>query len=260
MKILVTFALENEFAPWRAMHDFRLGKWSAADAYSAEIAGAEVGVVLTGAGPRQAALAASKVFLGGEESIHFCISAGLAGALRPEHQIGQVLAARSVVSEIPPAGDESPVMGSSGALISFASEYGATVVDRFYSADHPVGSAQEKRELEPTAAAVEMESFEILHAARTSGIPAVAIRAISDAADEDLPLDMSLIFDDEGRVSVPRVLGEVVRHPRSVPGLVRLGQNSKRAAESLARFLDGYVPGIAKRSQSLELKATVAAG
>lgn len=260
MKILVTFALENEFAPWRAMHDFRPGKSGAAEVYSAEIAGAEVGVVLTGVGPRQAALAASKVFLGGEESIHFCISAGLAGALRAEHEIAQVLAARSVVSEIPRAADERPVVGSSGALISFASEFGATVVDRFYTADHPVGSAGEKKELESTAAAVEMESFEILVAARASGIPAVAIRAISDAAGADLPLDMSQIFDDEGRVSVPRVLGEVARHPQSLPGLVKLGQNSKRAAESLARFLDRYVPGVAERARTLESKATVAAG
>jgi adenosylhomocysteine nucleosidase len=259
MKILVTFALENEFAPWRAMYDFRPGSWGTADVYSAEIGDAEVGVVLTGAGPRQAAMAASKLFRGAEEAIHFCISAGLAGALRADYEIGRVLAARSVVSETPRRDGESQVVASSGALISFASEYGAIVVNRFYTADHPVASAEEKRDLEVTADAVEMESFEILFEARAAGVPAVAIRAISDAADEDLPLDMSQIFNDEGRVSVPRVLGEVARHPQSLPGLVRLGQNSKRAAESLARFLDGYIQGVARRAKDLEVNARVAA-
>ncbi|HXZ12375.1 MAG TPA: hypothetical protein VEG64_08275 [Candidatus Sulfotelmatobacter sp.] len=260
MKILVTFALESEFAPWRAMYDFRPGTLGAAEMYCAQTGDAEMRVVLTGVGPRQAALAASKMFLGGEESINFCVSAGLAGALRPEYEIGRVLAAQSVVSEIPRGGSEGNSVVSSGALVSFASEYGATLVDRFYCADHPVASAREKRALESRAAAVEMESFEILLAARQAGVPAIAIRAISDAVDEDLPIDMSNIFNNEGRVSVPRVLGEVARHPQSIPGLVKLGQNAKRAAESLAKFLEGYIPGVARRASSLEMKATVTAG
>jgi adenosylhomocysteine nucleosidase len=260
MKILVTYALETEFAPWRAMYDFRPGTLGAAEMYRAQIGDAEVGVVLTGVGPRQAALTASKMFLGAEESINFCISAGLAGALRPEYEIGRVLAAQTVVSETPRADWESQAVVSSGALVSFASEYGATLVDRFYSADHPVASAKEKRALERRAAAVEMESFEILRAARAAGVPAIAIRAISDAVDEDLPIDMTQILDGEGRVSVSRVLGEVARHPQSIPGLVKLGQNSKRAAESLARFFEGYIPGVAQRASSLEMKATVTAG
>ena len=52
----------------------------------------------------------------------------------------------------------------------------------------------------------------------------------------------------EGRVSTPRVLGEVARHPGSIPGLVRLGHNSKKAAESLATFLDSYVKRLAMNS------------
>ena len=31
MRILVTFALENEFAPWRAMRKFRAEEWGPAD-------------------------------------------------------------------------------------------------------------------------------------------------------------------------------------------------------------------------------------
>jgi adenosylhomocysteine nucleosidase len=257
LKILVTFALENEFAPWRAMHNFRGGKWGAADGQFAEIGGAEVGVVLTGAGPKQAALAAAKVLRGEHESINICVSSGLAGGLRSAYQIGQVLAAQGVFSENS-RGEENQVLESSGALISFAAESGAAVVEQFYSANHVVASAEEKRLLGAKADAVEMESFEILREAKAYGIPTVAIRAISDTLSEDLPLDMSEILTEEGQVSIPRVLGQVARHPQSLPGLMRLGQNSKRAAEMLAQFLDLYVARVAEKAMPLELRTSVA--
>ena len=52
MTILVTFALENEFAPLRTMRKFRSEKWGQVTAYVTGIGGADVGVVLTGAGPK----------------------------------------------------------------------------------------------------------------------------------------------------------------------------------------------------------------
>ncbi|MGH9690606.1 MAG: hypothetical protein ACRD4C_05870 [Candidatus Acidiferrales bacterium] len=259
MRILVTFALEAEFAPWRAMHRFRPATWGAASVQFAEIGGAEVGVILTGVGPRQAALEASRVAWGGPGSLEFCVSAGLAGALRPEYRIAQVLAARAVMTENPQLGGESSVLDCSAALVSFAADCKATPVDRFYSANHVVATAPEKKRLGELADAVEMESFEILRRARTGGIPAIAIRAISDAADEDLPLDMNEIFTDEGQVSIPRVLGQVALHPSALPGLLKLGQKSKQAAESLAAFLNRYIATLADRAETLESKSWVAA-
>ncbi len=258
MKILVTFALENEFAPWRAMHDFRSGKWGAAEAHFAEIGGADVGVVLTGAGPKQAALTASAVMRSESDSISLCISSGLAGGLKDAYEIGHVLAAKSVFSEAPHADLPSHVLDSSPALVAFAGECGATIVDQFYSAPHVVGRSEEKRHLGKVADAVEMESFEIMHEAAAFGIPAVAIRAISDLAGEDLPLDMDGVFNEEGRVSIPRVLGQVALHPGSLPDLMKLGNQSKRAAESLAQFLDRYVPMLVDRAKTLETNAATA--
>jgi adenosylhomocysteine nucleosidase len=259
LKILVTFALENEFAPWRAGHDFQKEKWGDSEAYVAEIGGAEVGVVLTGVGTRQARMGFPKTAWGESGSVELCISSGLAGGLKPEYQIGQVLAAKSVVSEFPRTDSDKTGLESSASLVSFAAQCGATVVDRFYTAEHVVAKAEEKRHLGLTADAVEMESFEILRAAGEEGVPAVAIRSISDSADQDLPLDMSGIFTEEGQVSIPRVLGQVALHPGAVPGLVKLGKQSKIAAESLARFLDQYVGVIAAQANRLESKAVAAA-
>ena len=258
MKILVTFALENEFASWRAKHDFRVSEWGGMGVHVADIGGAEVGVILSGAGPKHAAHAAGTVMRAEGDSIGLCISSGLAGALRTDYSIGQILAANAVVPENPGAGSESGAIPASGALISFAVECGATAAGRFYTAERVVSRAEEKRLLGRTADAVEMESFEIMSAAADSGIPAVAIRAISDSVDEDMPIDMTDIFTDEGQISMPRVLAQAAKNPQSIAGLMRLGRNSKVAAEAIAGFLDHYVSMVAARMSGLEQNAAAA--
>lgn len=256
MKILITFALENEFAPWRTMHNFRASTWGKADVFAAEIAGADVAVLLTGVGQRPAKLALSKISWGETGSIEYCISAGLAGGLRPEYSIAQVMAAREIASEgVRDENGDPKLTSSSPSLVSFATECGATVVNRFYSAERAISRPDEKKHVGKVADAVEMESFEILAAANDAGIPAVALRAVSDTSDEALPLDMNEVFSDEGRLSIARVAGQVALHPQSLPGLVRLGQQSKKAAESLAQFLDRYIARIAASAQPIELKA-----
>ena len=251
MKILVTFALENEFAPWRAMRHFRLRQWGKAQAYCAEIGGADVGAIVTGVGPRIACLQAQRVLQSDGDAIQFCVSSGLAGAVKPQYSIGQVLVARGVRSERPGGDRNANVVECSGALLSFVESCGATIVNRFYTAERAIVAQDEKAHIAQFADAVEMESFGILTEAAASGIPAIAIRAVSDVADEDLPLDMNKVFTDKGRVSVPRVLGQVARHPASVPGLMKLGQQSKKAAEALTEFLDRYVALVAERTAAL---------
>jgi nucleoside phosphorylase len=252
LRILVTFALGNEFALWRAMRDFRSAKLGDADVQLAEFGTAQLTVLLTGVGARRASLAASEIMRGEYDSFDCCVSCGLAGGLRGEYHVGQVLAARSVFSEAPPMDGSSRLVQCSGALVSFAAECGAAVVDRFYSADHVVSSANEKQRLGESADAVEMESFEILREAQAAGVPAISIRAISDAVAEDLPLDMNQVFTGQGKVSIPRVLGQVALRPQALRGLIRLGKNSRSAAQSLAQFLDPYVVALAGRAAQLE--------
>lgn len=247
MKILVTFALGTEFAPWRAMHDFRSRQGGNAEAYGAKIDGAEVEVIVTGVGQRIAGVRTRDVLKSNGDSIAFCVSSGLAGAVKRQYAIGQVLAAKGVRAGDPSDTDTSAIE-CSGALVSFAESSGATIVDRFYTSARAIGSHGEKEYIGEFADAVEMESFGVLSAAAESGVPAIAIRAVSDLADENLPLDMNEVFTDEGKVSVPRVLGQVALHPGAVPGLMKLGQQTKTAAEALAKFLDRYVATVAQQT------------
>jgi adenosylhomocysteine nucleosidase len=259
VRILVTFAMENEFAPWPSIREFKSAKLADADVHLAGFNSVALTVVLTGVGARRASMSTSEIIRSEYGPFDCCISSGLAGGLRNNYRIGEVLAARNVFSESPRADGSSQSLQSSAALLSFAAERGATVAEQFYSADHIVSTAAEKQLLGATYDAVEMESFEILHESQAVGVPAIAIRAISDLSAEDLPIDMSQVFTDEGQVSIPRVLGQVALRPQSLPGLIRLGKNSSIAAESLVRFLDSYVVAFASRVAELDTKSSVAA-
>jgi adenosylhomocysteine nucleosidase len=258
VRILVAFAMEDEFAPWRRLRAFRATEPGAPESFTAEIGGAEVAILFTGVGPRRAAAVAASAMRGDPGSIGCCISSGVAGALRPEFGIGQILAARTVASEAVPDSITGGPLECSESLVSFAADCGATVVNRFYSAGRVIGTAEDKKRLAASADAVEMESFAILHQALEAGIPAVVVRAVSDVAGEDLPLDMNNILSRDGEVSMPRVLGQVALHPFAVPGLLRFARQGKQAAESLAHFLDRYVAVVAERAGALETKTATA--
>jgi len=201
--------------------------------YRAKIDGADIRVFLTGAGRFAAQRAAEIAF---EDLPEVCIASGLAGGLRPEHSLGTVLAARSVTDT-----NGSKLIYSDSDLLASAVSLGAKRAERFLTSDHVVGTATEKHSLGASADAVDMESLWILSTAAERGIPALAVRAVSDSADSDLPLDFDRIFNDRGAVSIPKVIGQLAKRPAQLGGLLGLAHDSERAASNLARFLDGFV-------------------
>jgi adenosylhomocysteine nucleosidase len=118
-------------------------------------------------------------------------------------------------------------------------------VDKFLVTNQVISTAEEKRALSTSGDAVDMESLYVLAAAGQRGIRSVAIRAISDGADSNLPLDFDGVFDTRGAVSIPKVIGQVVRRPGRIAGLIRLANESERAAAALARCLDAYIQQMA---------------
>jgi nucleoside phosphorylase len=249
MRILVTFALDSEFAPWRKLREFRPQKQGCEKAFLANMQGAQVMAVLTGAGPKSAADCANRLFRGARDLPDVCISAGFAGALRREYEVGDVLVAASVVTGTAGNEREAP---SSASLVSAAASCGARRASRFCTSEQVVTTAATKHQLGEVADAVEMESYYILHGAGPK-VETVAIRAISDMCDEDLPLDMNHVFGAPGRVSMARVMREIVRHPLSVPALMRLWKQSVIAGKSLADFMEKYLKALTQLKRETEL-------
>jgi adenosylhomocysteine nucleosidase len=239
MRILITFAVDAEFAPWRKLRDFRVMRDGHCNIYFAKIGDLEVDVLLTGIGGKTAWVETTKRVWDGD--IDVCISSGLAGALRAEYRPGDILTPKSVWSASWGRG-----ISCDPTLRRWAVECGAREVQLFHSAQTVILSAVEKRKLGKEADAVEMESGEVLYEAAAFGARAIAIRGISDAVEEDLPLDFNRVMTASGEVSMGRVLGQVARNPGKVPCLIRFGQQSRMAAEKLCRFLEGYIEGLAK--------------
>jgi len=238
VRILVTFAVDAEFAPWRKIRGFSENDDEKNQWYTARFGEVEADVLLTGIGGRSAWLETMKRVWKGD--IGICISSGLAGALRPEYNAGDVLAACRI--QIPA---QQRVVECDAELVRAAVGIGARQAAEFYSAQKVILSKEEKAELGRTADAVEMESGEVLYEAAALGARVIAIRGISDTADEDLPLDFNRVTTETGEVSMKRVLGEVAKHPTKVPALIRFGHQSKLAAEKLCEFLDRYVERLA---------------
>lgn len=233
MRILVTFALNAEFAPWRRLQHFRRLTLATPSLYEARIGEADVRVVLTGVGAAHARRAMQIALV---ERPDFCIASGLAGGLRLGQRSGEVLAARAVLA---PSG--AVFVKSDSRLFGAAIHCGAREVSTIRSVEMVVLSAAEKARLAVSADAVEMESFAVLSEAQNAGVPAVAIRVIGDTAEQNLPLDFNRILGREGRVSPSRLFAELARNPLRVPAVARLGRQSQRAATQLATFLDRYV-------------------
>jgi nucleoside phosphorylase len=233
MRVLVTFAVEAEFAPWRKLKDLRSSKVGEITVNQAQVGRASVDFVVTGMGGENARRVARAVMA---QPYTICIASGFAGALKPEHAIGSILAAEAV-QQI----GKSKTMPSSRRLVLAAENDGAFRSKMFLTSDSVIRTAQEKIQLAPFGDAVDMESFSILSAAHEHKISAVAIRVISDTSTRDMPMFLDTMVDDEGRVRIGGVVRKIVRHPIQLPALIRLGRDSRTAAEALAHFLEGYI-------------------
>jgi adenosylhomocysteine nucleosidase len=243
MKILVTFAVRAEFAPWQRRRNFMRVPGDV-PVFEAGFGGAQVRAILTGMGQEYAQSAAKKCFAFRPD---ICISTGLAGSLRVGSRPGDILAAR-LVSEL----GEPVAVASHRELLSVAVDCGARQIERLATSRNLVMKSEQKRELGVQAEAVDMESYTILAEAARCGVPAVAIRAVSDTADFDVPYDFERARDSHGQIRVMGVLAQVLRNPARLPDLLKLAHDSRFAARRLADFLDAFAGTMAERLIPIE--------
>jgi nucleoside phosphorylase len=240
MRVLVTFAVDAEFAPWRKRHPFSAvpielsHRHFKESFFTAQVGKIDVVVYLTGIGWTLPEYGLRMLIA---ERPDVCISSGLAGGLKARFAKGDIVAARFVTSLQEGGGS----VGSNTRLLDLTKECGAKVAETCITSRQILGQAQFKRAMGEFGDIVDMESFKIMQMATGPQIRAITVRAISDTVDEDMPLDFSRAVDQNGRVLVRHLALQLARYPHRLPALVRFGRNSKRAAERLADFLDRYV-------------------
>ena len=101
-----------------------------------------------------------------------------------------------------------------------------------------VADEPEKRRLSGTykAALVDMEAAAIARLAAMRGIPFYAIKGVSDPLDAKLP-DFNRFIDKNGQFQTSKFVLFALLRPWIWPALVRMGENSRKASQSIAERL-----------------------
>ena len=150
------------------------------------------------------------------------LTCGFAGALNPALPVGTVL------FHSDPSFPPHPQLLASGAQPAL-----------FHATDQVVVTAREKRRLRETtgADAVEMESHVLRTLCHQRGIPSATVRVVSDAADEDMPVDFNRLMTPRMTLSFTRLALALAARPGRVRGLLQLQRNTRLAARNLAHVL-----------------------
>jgi hopanoid-associated phosphorylase len=175
-------------------------------------------------------------------SIRGVISFGVAGGLDPSLKTGDVVVATEVM-----AGDTRWLAGLSlteAQIASIALGRRRVVRGLVAGVEELVAASACKAALhsETGAAAVDMESHIAAAYAAEAGIPFAALRVISDPAHRALPVVARKAIKPNGDLDLVRIMGSVVRNPRSLRALVSTGIDFNRALRSL-RGCRGFLPG-----------------
>ena len=175
-------------------------------------------------------------------SVRGVISFGVAGGLDPSLKTGDVVVATEVM-----AGDARWLAGLSlteAQIASIALGRRRVVRGLLAGVEEVVAASASKAALhsETGAAAVDMESHIAAAYAAEAGIPFAALRVISDPAHRALPVVARKAIKPNGDLDLRKIVGSVVRNPRTLRALVSTGIDFNRALRSL-RGCRGFLPG-----------------
>jgi adenosylhomocysteine nucleosidase len=200
-------------------------------------AGHDVMVIQSGMGFGNAARAAEMAVR--EERPDLLITTGFCGGITPDLQAGDVVVAKHIVIAGESGIEEVPVQfyGIGPTFVARQVAEGKRTVEGTFVSTRAITSKGRLAAILPghyRTPVVEMESGAIAIVAAENNIPLLAIRAVSDCADEELGFSLDEFCDPAlHRILPHRVLLTILRKPRIIPQLVRLSRSSRRAADGL---------------------------
>jgi hopanoid-associated phosphorylase len=174
------------------------------------------------------------------------ISIGIAGGLDPALVPGDVIVATGIAA---PDRRHDASLGLARQLADrLASHPKRVVLADLAGVDAAVVSPLAKRALlhATGALAVDMESHVAAAFAARHGLPFAAVRVVCDPADRALPSLISTALRPDGGLSLPGVLGSLIRYPHQFTAMARLARDAAEGfrALRLCRDLLGHGFGI----------------
>ncbi len=201
------------------------------------LAGRGVGVAISGHGQSSAARAAEALIAGHRP--RWLISAGFAGGLQQDIERGDIVMADEIVGEHGQRMTIDLRLSEGNSPTSNHSHIG-----RLLTVDRIIRKPDEKQSLHEHygAIAVDMESLAVAQVCQRERQRFLAIRAITDAVNDELPRDVERLLNRPTMArKIGAAAGSVLRRPSAVKDLWKLRESASVAAERLAKFLVGVV-------------------
>ena len=215
--------------------------------YGGEHRGKDILLAQTGMG-RQRAETATELVLE-RHSVTALISFGFAGALTEELEVGDLLICETLHCAPGPTLEATGPRSysSDDGLLRLATGALGGTTPRFrigsgVTVPHIVRSPEERRELGRAfhADIVDMESYWIARIASDRQIPFVAVRAISDTWQDNLP-PFDQMTTSDGGLKWKEASSYFLRRPQHLAKLLTLSHNARRARDSLTACADCLV-------------------
>jgi nucleoside phosphorylase len=226
--IAVTFALPAESTDFvRLIEKPTLNSREGIESIRGQIHGQSVAVMHTGVGERSCC-AQIEPFLR-RQQFKYLISAGFAGAVEKELQVGHLLIAENFSS---PELLQSPHLNLGGEGL---------FLGKLVTVPEIVDSISERNRLaaKSGAAAVDMETEFIAAACAERGLPMLSLRAISDTRSAPFPAPPAVLFDlAKQRTDFARLAFYLLSHPAAFGRLNAFRQQIAVARRSLTATLD----------------------
>ena len=241
-KIGLIVAMPEEIRPFlKVIGTFQQKRLSSFTIYSFAVAGHEVVAVLSGMGPVNGT-AATRALV---EQYHpeLLIHSGFAGGITSGAEVGDIVFAHRVLAfenfEFHEQQGISAELAVHAAKLLEPDRRLRLLAGTFVTAAGIISKAHLAKALPPLSdvAVVEMETAAVTRVATETDTPLLAIRAISDGADEELGFSIEEITDSTLQIRIGNLLRTAVRKPWIVPQLMRLARNSRRAGVNLAATL-----------------------
>jgi adenosylhomocysteine nucleosidase len=153
------------------------------------------------------------------------ISFGLAGGLKPGLVPGSIVVPAAVLegNRIYPA--DYALMdflgGSTGAPLYAGQKVAQTAHDKglIYGRGQPD--------------AIDLESGAVARVAQARGLPFAVLRAVTDAAETDLPPLAMTALREDGGLDFAAIITSLARHPRQIPALIVMARSARAARAAL---------------------------
>lgn len=209
------------------------------DCYRFDRHGKNITLIRSGMGVSRAAAATKVLVETAQPSL--IVNFGFAGAVTAGPKVGDIMLAEQILRY---DGQSFSTTASTVALEAYLKDSGLRFHNSTFVTTLQITEKSTLAMMLPEGClypSVEMESAAVAEVAAEAGIPFAAIRAISDAADEELGFSLDEFTDHDLNIRISRVLKTVAKNPWIIPQLLRLARNSRIAGKNLARGLEALV-------------------